>query len=155
MVQRFKTFTKEFTEKEDLDRWHKLHLGQDSPLPAYGYPDMGAGHYSRKLPYKEWFEFNCLQRVHGNSLEHMVWVLPALLVSGAFMPRFTLAMGCTYVTGRELYRIGYTSNEGANSKIREMGALPLNAAGLFLILAISSIYFRNRFKSMFGEFKFY
>ena len=35
--------------------------------------------------------------------------------------------------GRELYRFGYLTKEGPSSRIREAGAIPLNAAGFFLI----------------------
>ena len=38
---------------------HEFTMGRDSVLPKMGYPDMGAGYFARRLPYKDWFEFNC------------------------------------------------------------------------------------------------
>lgn len=46
--------------------------------------------------------------------------------------------------GREFYRFGYLSKEGASSKIREMGALPLNAAEFFMIGSLGFIYLRYK-----------
>ena len=37
----------------------KRDFGPDAKIPGMGYPDMGAGIFSRKLSYKDWFEFNC------------------------------------------------------------------------------------------------
>jgi hypothetical protein len=45
-------------------------------------------------------------------------------------------MGMVVLVGREFYRYGYTSNDGPNSRIREMGAIPLNAAESFLLCGI-------------------
>jgi hypothetical protein len=33
-------------------------MGRDTPTPKLGYPDMGAGVFSKQLSYKEWFDFN-------------------------------------------------------------------------------------------------
>jgi hypothetical protein len=33
-------------------------MGRDTPTPKLGYPDMGAGVFSKQLGYKEWFDFN-------------------------------------------------------------------------------------------------
>ena len=84
-------------------------MGMDSPAPFLGYPDMGAGTYSRLLSYKDWFAFNCAQRVHQNNVEHLAWTLPAFLVSVIFFPRLTVGLGFVVLCGRELYRAGYMS----------------------------------------------
>ena len=84
-------------------------MGMDSPAPFLGYPDMGAGTYSRLLYYKDWFAFNCAQRVHQNNVEHLAWTLPAFLVSVIFFPRLTVGLGFVVLCGRELYRAGYMS----------------------------------------------
>ena len=111
-------------------------MGPNSKAPFMGYPDMGAGVYARLLPYKEWYEFNCAQRVHANSVEHMAWVTPLGLMSAVFFPRVVTGLGAVVLIGRELYRFGYTSADGPNSKIREMGAIPLNVAELLLVLGL-------------------
>ena len=100
---------------------------------------MGAGKYSKLLPYGDWFRFNCAQRIHMNSIEHLSWSLPLLLVGGLFMPRVFGLMSATVIIGRELYRFGYMTNDGPNSRIREAGAIPLNAAEFVMMLAVSGL----------------
>ena len=115
---------------------------------------MGAGPYSKKLPYYDWFKFNCAQRVHSNSIEHLAWALPLLLVGGLFTPRFSSLMGVSVLIGRELYRFGYMSNDGPNSRIREAGAIPLNAAEFFMILGVGVLAVRYLFGPFFSRRKF-
>ena len=150
MPARKQAFNEKFT-KDKLEPFHKLHLGQDADPPAFGYPDMGAGSYSKKLPYYDWFKFNCAQRIHSNSIEHLSWALPLLLVGGIFTPRFSSAMGLTVFVGRELYRYGYMTNEGANSHIRELGAIPLNAAEVFMILGVGALALKYFFGPFLGR----
>lgn len=51
--------------------------------------------------------------------------------------------------------MGYTSNQGPNSKVREMGAVPLNIAEIFMILGLGSIFYRKRFAGLLKNRKFY
>ena len=108
-----------------------------------GYPDIGAGWFSKKLEYKEWYKLNNAQRIHNNSIEHMPAIMPLVLLGGIFRPRFTLALTSVVIAGRCLYTAGYMSNEGPNSKIREMGAIPLNVAEICLILGLGALVFKN------------
>lgn len=55
MFSRQKYFTEQFME-DNFGEIHREALGQDSPTPKMGYPDCGAGYYTKKLPYKAWFE---------------------------------------------------------------------------------------------------
>ena len=57
MFKRKEAFTDEYLEKNFLD-YHRLTVDKDAPIPKMGYPDMGAGLYSRSLPYKRWYEMN-------------------------------------------------------------------------------------------------
>jgi hypothetical protein len=70
--------------------------------------------------------------------------MPLTLVGGIFFPRFTF--GCTSVVlvGRELYRFGYMSKDGPNSKIRELGAYPLNIAEILMILSLGVVYLKYK-----------
>ena len=70
--------------------------------------------------------------------------MPLTLVGGIFLPRFTF--GCTSVVlvGRELYRFGYMSKDGPNSKIRELGAYPLNIAEILMILSLGVVYLKYK-----------
>jgi len=56
--ERSRVFTKEFME-ERFGEQHKYYMGRDTTAHALGYPDMGAGPYSKALPYRDWFRFNC------------------------------------------------------------------------------------------------
>ena len=123
-------------------------MGQDTPAPYLGYPDMGAGTYSRILAtqnYKGWFDFNCAQRVHQNNIEHLVWTLPSFMMLGVFVPRITAGLGLVVIGGRELYRFGYMSPEGPTSKIREQGAYPLNISELLLASGVLFMFLRYQF----------
>ena len=131
---RNKVFTKEFMH-EQVHPMHMAEMGKDAVLPSFGYPDMGAGRYAKHLPYKDWYRFNCAQRVHANSVEHLSWVIPMLLCSGFFFPRFATALGSVVLVGRELYRAGYMSPDGPNSHIREAGAIPLNIAEMLITVS--------------------
>eukprot|EP00347_Sterkiella_histriomuscorum_P021275 403334577 len=137
---RSRAFNKEFMS--EFETQVKLDMGTLATVPGQGYPDMGAGPFSKKLPYKDWFQFNCAQRIHANSLEQLSWALPALLINGLFFPKFSASMGLVVLVGRELYRYGYMSNDGPNSKIRELGAVPLNAAEMFLLGGIGLMALR-------------
>lgn len=127
----------------NFENYHKMTVARDAPTPKMGMPDTGAGMYARQLPYKDWYELNILQRVHGNSKEHLSYFLPLMFVQGIFLPRFTASMAAVVFVGRELYRIGYVTKEGPSSKIRELGALPLNAAEFLLIGSVSFYLFKR------------
>jgi hypothetical protein len=115
---------------------------------------MGAGPFSKGLPYKQWFEFNCYQRIHNNSIEHLAWLMPLTLVAGVFFPRFVV--GCTSVVlvGREFYRQGYLTKDGPNSFIRELGAIPLNMAEISMILALGLVWLKYKTGAFFLRRKF-
>lgn len=72
-------------------------------------------------------------------------IMPLVLLGGIFRPRFTLALTSVVIAGRCLYTAGYMSNEGPNSKIREMGAIPLNVAEICLILGLGALVFKNTY----------
>ncbi|CDW72188.1 mapeg family protein [Stylonychia lemnae] len=135
---RARVFPKEYMEST-FGNQIRREFGPDAHVPGMGYPDMGAGPFSKQLAYKDWFEFNNAQRVHSNSLEQLAWSLPAFLIAGIFFPRLAASLGGVVFVGRELYRYGYMTKEGPSSKIREMGAIPLNVAQLTLLLCIGFI----------------
>ena len=79
--KRAKTYTTEYLNKNYLEE-HKKAIPKDTKVPKFGYPDMGNGYYSSKLTYKQWFDFNVVQRVHSNFLEQILIVILLMLVSG-------------------------------------------------------------------------
>lgn len=58
MGPRMRIFSNEWMES-NFGEFHKMHMGRDAPTPTAGYPDTGAGWYSKRLDYKDWYEFNC------------------------------------------------------------------------------------------------
>ena len=88
---------------------HRKAFPGDKEVPKGGYPDNGSGIYSRKLSYKDWFEFNLAQRAHLNFVEQVFFVCFLILVSGVKYPIYATGAGALYAVGRLLYAIGYSS----------------------------------------------
>lgn len=51
--------------------------------------------------------------------------------------------------------MGYLSKDGPNSFIRELGAIPLNAAEICLILGLGTLWFTRRYEGLFRNRKIY
>ena len=79
-------------------------LSTEEAAPKFGYPDMGSGYFAKMLAYKDWYTFNNVCRISQNSLEHMPTLMPLVLCSGLFYPRFTATMAAVILGGRMLYR---------------------------------------------------
>ena len=135
-VKRAKTYTQEYMEKNFLDE-HKKAFPNDKTVPKFGYPDMGCGWYSSKLTYKQWFEFNLAQRVHGNFLEQQIIVCFFILVAGVKHPKWTIILGFLYSAGRLLNAYQYTKTV----KGRVPGFI-LSVLSLFSLagLAVNAMY---------------
>lgn len=97
---------------------------------------MGSGRYSQELSYKDWYAFNCAQRVHLNFVESIATYLLLLLVGGLSYPLATAALGSTLVVGQLIYSIGYMMSPA----MRVPGALLIDAAlvGLLGLAGYSS-----------------
>ena len=54
--------TFDFETMYNFSEEHKKAFGKDTEPDKNGYPDNGSGRYSKKLGYKEWYEFNANQR---------------------------------------------------------------------------------------------
>ena len=78
-------------------------------LDRMGYPDCGNGHYSDKLEYGVWYDFNCKQRAYKNMLEFLTPVVVFLLIGGLELPWVSIGFGLLFIVGRLLYAIGYAS----------------------------------------------
>jgi len=76
--------------------------------------------------------FNCAQRAHGNYLENVPLVLPAMLVGGLKYPLATSALSVVWMVGRIVYAVGYTAKGRNDGK----GRLP----GSFFWLAQLALY---------------
>ena len=111
--QRLGTFKKKFMETNGFNKLHKEAFSQNAP--DLGYPDTGSGRYSKKLPYKEWYAFNCSQRVYMNYIEGFALVVVASLLAGIAYPLITFGLQLLYVVGRFIYSQGYM--KGADYRI--------------------------------------
>ena len=97
---RGKIFSKEFLEQFEDD-----HGGKP---PGGGYPDHGNGHFSQKLSYKDWYEFNLAQRSHKNLLEFVTLVVAALCIVGVVFPVTAVVLGLLYLITAIIYKVGFT-----------------------------------------------
>ena len=97
---------------------------------------MGCGWYSSKLSYKQWFQFNVAQRIHGNFLEQLVTVTLLILIAGLKYPAYTFYAGIAYSIGRLLMAIGYM----IQTKDRRPGFIFLNLAlGVLFYMSIDTL----------------
>ncbi len=104
--KRIKLYTEDYLKKNYLEE-HQKAFPNDKRVPKLGYPDMGNGWYSSKLTYKEWFEFNIVQRIHMNFLEQLMIVSFLLLTAGLKHPVYTVYAGVAYAVGRVIQVFGY------------------------------------------------
>jgi glutathione S-transferase len=105
---RAKTFTKEFMQQFWPE--HKEAFPEDT-LEKFektiGFPDMGSGYFSKKLEYKDWYNFNNAQRVHYNYLENLQLILILIFIAGLKQPLAALILSCIYFVFRFVYSFGY------------------------------------------------
>jgi hypothetical protein len=102
-----KVFTQEFMDKNFAEE-HKKAFPNDKNITKGGYPDTGSGRYAKKLPYKDWFEFNLGQRIHMSFVEQVVNITVALLLAGIKYPIYSTVIGGVYFLGKIINGIGYS-----------------------------------------------
>ena len=101
---------------------------------------MGNGRYSAKLSYKDWFEFNNVQRIHYNYLESVACVITWLLIAG-LAPNCTwwaTTLGAANLLGRIIYHIGYAS-KGPKGRVLGFVISFFSAIGLFVLAVVSPL----------------
>ena len=94
---------------------------------------MGNGWYSQKLPYKDWYEFNCAQRAHQNYFEHLPSIVSIILIGGLYVPAITLAYAILCILVRTGYAISY-STRGAGARVPFIAVDLLSRVSLLLWL---------------------
>ncbi|KAG1859783.1 hypothetical protein F4604DRAFT_1150667 [Suillus subluteus] len=111
--------------------WQMLVVGKHRTKSGIKYPQL----YAEKAEAdasKEAFLFNCAQRAHQNTLEHMPIIVVTTLVTAMKYPVFA-GYGCgLWALSRVLYTLGYTTGDPAKRNTRGgiLGELPV--FGLFL-----------------------
>ncbi|PVG03507.1 membrane-associated proteins in eicosanoid and glutathione metabolism [Serendipita vermifera] len=91
-----------------LTGWQGIVVGQWRKKSGIKYPQVYAEVSQAKENHNAHI-FNCAQRAHANTLEHISTVLVALLWSGIRYPRTAAGMGAAWILGRILYTQGYVS----------------------------------------------
>jgi glutathione S-transferase len=70
-------------------------------------------------------KFNCIQRVHQNTLESYPQFLMLLFIGGLHLPKTTAALGTVYLIGRICFAHGYYTGEPAKRKYGMFGMIAL------------------------------
>lgn len=121
MRAREQVFTKEFM-LANFEKEHRENTGQNVEN-THGYPDMGQGRYSDKLPYNDWLKFAKAQRTHYNFLENWGPQTLFIIVGGLRYPIFSAVLGFVAIAGRVLYTAGYMFPTGSSNPMRVLGAI--------------------------------
>lgn len=139
---RSSVFNKEFMSQ--FEKEHREAFPEDDITKSIGFPDMGSGYYSKKLPYKDWFRFNNAQRVHYNFLEALPMILTLLFIAGLKQPLAALIIGCVYFVARLIYLVSYVKNPN----LRVMGVLPMTLC-VFSLFGLS-LYTASEYMKMYN-----
>ena len=100
---RYRVFSAEFMEQ--FDQEHMEAFG--TKAPKGGHPDDGNGYYSQKLSYKDWYEFQNVQRAHYNFLETIIPVAIMTSITAINQPLWAAICGFILAFARILYAQGY------------------------------------------------
>ncbi|KAL6863194.1 hypothetical protein ACO1O0_003438 [Amphichorda felina] len=112
-----------------------LHTGLTSKYrkaSGVSYPNAYASH-ELATKDKNAYRFNCAQRAHANFIENQPSFLGALAISGLRYPFAASILGATWVVGRIIYALGYTSSAGPKGRV--FGSVVSTLADLSLRLA--------------------
>ena len=126
----------DFMEKY-FGKEHEAAFGKAHAVSKQGYPDAGCGRYSKKLTYRQWFDYNLGQRAHANLLETVVPVSIFSLIAGLTYPLIAAGLGAAYIVCRQVYIYGYSrSAEGRKFGIYLTLGVTLGLA----VLAFTSVW---------------
>ncbi|KAF8435834.1 hypothetical protein L210DRAFT_3484299 [Boletus edulis BED1] len=111
--------------------WQTIVVNRYRSSSGIKYPQLYAEKAEAQAS-REAHLFNCAQRAHQNTLEHMPAILITTLVSGVKYPVLAASACAFWAFTRVLYTIGYTSGDAAkrNSRGGFLGEIP--SIGLIL-----------------------
>ena len=85
-------------------------------------------------------EFECVNRVHQNTLEQLIVLIPALWMYAHYVnPLWGAGMGVVYIIGRFIYRAAYTKDPSSRTLGFALSFLPGAVMSIWvLVVAILS-----------------
>ncbi|KAG2364813.1 hypothetical protein BDR07DRAFT_1400743 [Suillus spraguei] len=106
--------------------WQALVVGSHRKKSGIKYPQL----YAEKAEAdasKEAFLFNCAQRAHQNTIEHMPLIIVTTLVTAMKYPVFAGYASGLWALSRVLYTVGYTTGDPVKRNTRGgiLGEVPL------------------------------
>ena len=104
---------------------HNALFPWNSKSPEFGYPDMGNGYFSKRLPYADWYRMNNAQRCQVNFLEHLTFAVLAPLIIALSYPQAGFVIAAGIFIGRFLFTAAY-STKGPGARLP--GALIMDLA---------------------------
>ncbi|KAI5121143.1 hypothetical protein M0805_007141 [Coniferiporia weirii] len=114
-----------------LNAWQLFKVNGARKQAGIQYPQLYA-EKTEAAASKQALIFNCIQRAHQNTLESTPHVLLAVLVTGLKYPLVAAGLGGTWVVGRVLYTIGYSTGDPGKRSYGSVGSLGMLAPGLIL-----------------------
>ena len=132
-LNRPKVFSKEFMAQ--FNEQHQEAFGRDAPLG--GIPDDGNGYYADKLPYKDWFAFNNVQRAHINLLEGIGVHITLTFVTAIGNPLWAVISLYLFIIGRITYGCGYAkkgpAGRACGGRIAALGFLGALSGSIYTL----------------------
>jgi len=114
-----------------LNLWQISRVGAARGRAKVAYPQAYA-EVAQATASQDAFKFNCAQRAHNNTLEHVPAVISGLVLTGLKYPILASALGATWIIGRVLYTLGYITGDPAKRNTRGGSLHLIGALGLML-----------------------
>jgi uncharacterized membrane protein YecN with MAPEG domain len=139
---------KVFGDKTKLPKATQEHIAafpKDKEIPDNGYPDTGSGRYTDEVSFEDWMTLNKAQRIHGNYLEALPFIIIAILVTGLSHPCIAGYLGIGFVVGRIAYGIGYYSSPNHRLVGALISDLVILALLVFAGISIFTVLMSSKF----------
>ncbi|THG99861.1 hypothetical protein EW026_g2555 [Hermanssonia centrifuga] len=109
-----------------------LVVGKARKAAHIAYPQLYA-EKDEALMSKSARIFNCVQRSHQNTLEHITMIVSSTLIAGLSRPGLAASLCISWVLGRVSYTIGYSTGDAAK---RNSWGAPLVTAATQISLVV-------------------
>ncbi|KAH7920361.1 membrane-associated proteins in eicosanoid and glutathione metabolism [Leucogyrophana mollusca] len=121
--------------------WQVVVVGGHRKASGIKYPQL----YAEKAEVqasKEALRFNCAQRAHQNTIEHMPLIIISTLITGVKYPLLAGAAAGFWSFSRVLYTLGYTTGDPAKRNTRGglLGEVSVVGKSCLLLGATYTVY---------------